>query len=611
MERPASVVKELMENAIDAGASSITVEVEEGGKRLLRVLDNGCGMPREDVELALVPHATSKIYDEKGLKKIETLGFRGEALASIGAVSELTLSSRSAKSVTGWQIRSIFGRFKKVKPTGMPPGTEALVENIFLEIPARLKFLKRRQTELSHIAMKVRIFAVIYPHIQFKLISEGRVLFRNNTSAQGPEKLTPLIGEDLSRRLLKISSQEKQLRIKGYISSPTDCRSSSRAFYFFLNGRPVSDKLLWKAVMEAGRGFFMKGSYPAGAVYIEIPPELVDVNVHPAKHEVRFHDSNQIFRLMFQAIKRTLESSGNRDESISTTAKDSLGDNIAVSNFSSHKQKNSASGTDTDSENSVQEIPLPWEKKGEKTRKFPLNSSFTEHTSEQKHVSPTLPSYSDVSREIDKNEYKNSKDIGQGSYTGYSSFDIIGQFDATYVIAQTENKLVLVDQHAAHEAILFKRMMREIKNSESSISQPLVFPEVVERSPSDIARLESVTGQLKDLGIAAEKFGDAQIIIKAIPYFLANEKEGVKEAVNIIDSLIESPDTQIDSTIHEIVASFACRLAIKAGQLLKDEELRSLFFEMDEESVKHCPHGRPIAHIITLDEIEKKFGRKK
>jgi DNA mismatch repair protein MutL len=607
VERPASAVKELLENSIDAGASRISVEIEEGGKELIRVTDNGCGMSREDVELSVEPHATSKIYDEKGLSEIRTLGFRGEALASLGAVSELTVASRTKGSDTGWKTRVAFGKTAGTYAVGMAEGTVVTVENLFLEIPARRKFLKRRQTEQSHIAMKVRTAAVIYPDTEFRLVAGGKTLFRSRKGVSGPDILWPLIGNDLASRLLSFSGGEMDASVKGFISRPSDAMSNPRAFYFFLNGRPIADRLLWKAVTEAGRGFFMKGRYPAGAMFIDISPELVDVNVHPAKHEVRFHDSNRIFRLAYHAVKRALEKPEvhaiNRKSPGKTATCDTAIDTYPAPGHApdcSVEQRTTVQQplpTGNNEKKVSEPMPLPWEekqtpgiKKGRDDEQ--INLLCVQDARPGGQVCPS------------------SQPAGTaGHKPRFSAMDVKGQFASTYIIAEHEGSLFLVDQHAAHEAILFKRLMDEFRESGVAISQPLLFPEVIERSPDFLDRFDAAREVLERIGISAERFGESEIVIKALPSFLAETGNGAEKAVGIMERLVDCPDQEIDSAIHDILASFACGLAIKAGQRLATEEIKALLEEIDTEGRYHCPHGRPIMRRFTLTELEKMFGR--
>ena len=597
IERPASAVKELLENAIDAGASQIFIEVEDGGKQLIKVSDNGSGMSRKDVELSVEPHATSKIYDERGLEEISTLGFRGEALASIGAVSELTVASREETSDTGWRTRVIFGRVKETEAFGMPEGTEVTVENLFLDIPARRKFLKRRQTELGHVTMKVRTAAVIYPEIEFRLQSEGRTIFRSRKGVKGPERLWPLLGEELSSRLVQFNAGDTEVNTKGFISRPADAMSNPRAFYFFLNGRPITDRLLWKAVSEAGRGFFMKGNYPAGALFIKISPSLVDVNVHPAKHEVRFHDSNRIFRLIYHGIRNTL--SQPREESPHACLYEPVKERedplpeIKLPETPFKKTERNSIQQTLKAEGIAESAPLPWEsdkkeeRRGEKTD-ISLSNASTE-TLASKFVHTTFSESQEP--------------------PSFSSMSIIGQFASTYIIAEQEGIMFLVDQHAAHEAILFKRLKKDFMDAGSSLSQPLLFPRVVELNPAFVDRLDSIGNILKRIGIVAEKFGESEIVIKALPVFLADSKTGLAKATAVMDRLFECPEQELDSALHDIMASFACRLAVKAGQKLEKEEMRSLLAEIGREKTFHCPHGRPIMQRLTVADMEKMFGR--
>ena len=307
VERPASIVKELLENSIDAGAKRVRVELEDGGKHLIRVTDDGVGLEKEDIDLAVERHATSKIRDESDLAVIHTMGFRGEALSSMGSVSRLSITSRPSDNIEGWLVRIDFGRSKKIMAAGCPSGTTVEVEDLFLEIPARRRFLKRRQTELGHISQIVCTLSVSFSEILFELLSDGREIFRSRPGCQGPERLWPLIGDQLVPQMLPVEGRSQEILVSGYVTPPEEARASSKSFYFFLNKRPINSRLLWKALNQAFRGFMMKNSYPMGALFLEVQPDQVDVNVHPAKQEVRFHDSDAIYRIVYHSVQKALE----------------------------------------------------------------------------------------------------------------------------------------------------------------------------------------------------------------------------------------------------------------------------------------------------------------
>ncbi len=567
VERPASVVRELLENAIDAGATDIRVEVQDGGKRLIRVTDNGCGMDREDIELATERHATSKIHSEHDLSAIRTLGFRGEAIPSMASVSRFTMTSRAMGEDTGWRVRVDFGRNRRIEPAGCPVGTTVDVEDLFLKIPARLRFLKRRQTEAGHVFQQVRLHAVAHPHIRFSVKSDGRQVLQTSGEPSYPHALWPLLGRELVDTLLPVQGQGPGIEVYGFIAPPDQGRSSSRAFYFFLNGRNIGNRMLWKALNEATKGIYMSKTYPVGALFLKVNAEDVDVNVHPTKQEVRFHSTDAVYRAVYHSVRRALEKGP---------------DQPGV--------KKPALPADTDSHRLVDEnragintnIPLPWEE--------------AIHMPKQDMVSELLqPDRAEV-------EEDQGHDV-------CCPLKAIGQLDSSYILAEGPDGLVIIDQHAAHEAILFKRLLNQFKERGAVTSQPLIFPEVIEVQPEDAARIHELLPILEKLGIEAEPFGPSQISVRSMPDFLSGHKTASTALRDILDRIFDAPATDASNIIHETLASLACHSAIRAKQELTLQEMQALMQQIHEEEIRHCPHGRPVTQLIGFSEIQKNFRR--
>jgi DNA mismatch repair protein MutL len=582
VERPASIVKELLENSIDAGAKRVRIELEDGGKHLIRVIDDGVGLEKEDINLAVERHATSKIRDEADLAVIRTMGFRGEALSSIGAVSRLSVTSRPSDNIEGWRVRIDFGRGKKIMAAGCPSGTTVEVEDLFLEIPARRRFLKRRQTELGHISQIVRTLSVSFSEILFELLSDGREIFRSRPGCQGPELLWPLIGDQLVPQMLPVEGRSQEIMVSGYVTPPEEARASSKSFYFFLNKRPINSRLLWKALNQAFRGFMMKNSYPVGALFLEVRPDQVDVNVHPAKQEVRFHDSDAIYRIVYHSVQKALE-----------------GIKFVSAPFGKTRARFEKTGLLIDQQE-LDVLPDAFQV----SEALPAYREFPSSGQDQKTAlvdGPELP----VSTDQDQHAHKSDKTHS------CQDFLVLGQLARSYILAEGPDGLLLVDQHAAHEGLIFKRLNRQIARADALDTQPLVFPEVLERSQEDIAKLPEICPILKRLGIIIEPFGHYQVAVRSVPDFVASCSKTREVVGELIDRILSFPEQDVKGLVHDLLASMACHSAIKANCRLELKEMNALLRELVSEEVTRCPHGRPVSHILGFNEIERRFGRKR
>ena len=579
IERPASVVKELIENSLDAGADRIEIAVEGGGRDLIQIKDNGVGMDREDIELAVEPHATSKIATEKDLSSIQTLGFRGEALASIASVSNFTLISRPKHAQQGWELNISFGHKKSIKPKGCPSGTLVKVEDLFGQIPARRKFLKSAQTELGHISQTVRIYAAANPTIHFELTSKKRTLFRSKQGLSGSLALWPLVGEKIASRLLKFEGSGPWFSIKGYISGPEDGRSTSKGFYFFVNNRIVREKMLWKALSEACKGSFVKGTYPLGAVFIQVEPEYVDVNCHPSKQEVRFRDGSAIFQALYNGIKRALESRH---------------DPLSVGEKSIHHLK-------FNNKNKISQLSEspPIEINNDLKQDQPLREDYP--------IQPSIPL--EVNDSIQTTENFSTKSDRFEPFESSSPFRLIGHLENTYILFQGPEGLIMVDQHAAHEAILFKNIMDSLESNKTIVSQTLAFPIIISKSHDEVSQLDKSKHILKKLGLKLESFGATEIAVHEVPEIVARQPDKTKIISELIDKALEINSSDPKSLLWDLVAKIACRCAIKADDELHSAEMKQLIDDLIEQGITNCPHGRPVVIAISLEEIQKRFKR--
>ena len=586
VERPASVVKELVENALDAGATTVDIRLHQGGRGLIEVADNGEGLGREDLELAVMPHATSKIFDQQDLCSIRTLGFRGEALASISAVSRLSITSRTKDQDEGWKLTISFGRELRVVPAGCPPGTRVRVRDLFAEIPARYKFLKSRQTELSHCLKAIRAFAVCWPRVLFTVRNEKRQIFRSVPGAEGVKGLEPLFGTEILSAMKEVLAEAEGIRLSGFIASPDEIRLSSRHMFFFLNRRKITSPVLWKAVSEALRGKLVKGNYPAGAIFLDMEPELVDVNVHPSKSEVRFQRPDQVYRLVYHAVLRALTAEHGK--------RSAYGDGVTASQGGVVREKEESGGT----------MPLPWEGRNEEKTATPFSFS----------TSPAPPGGDESSLDFNTSRGEHERLLSSAMRPatlseGAGDFRVIGQFKGTYILVEMGEKLLLFDQHAAHEALLFTRILREFEEGGAIRKEPLMFPHVLQVDSAAMEAFQEASSTLRELGIDVSVFGERQLALRSVPYLLAGAGEPARFAEEIINGLLSNPRRTRSEAVRDSISRIACSMAIKANCPLQMEQMVSLIGDCLAEGIENCPHGRPVARQISLKGLERVFFR--
>lgn len=567
VERPASIVKELLENAIDAGADSITVELEDGGRSLIRVRDNGCGIAFEDIALTIERHATSKIQDEAGLNAISTLGFRGEALPSIGAVSFLTLQSRPKDAVSGGFVSIRFGRDKKYGPVGCAQGTIVTVEDLFLELPGRRRFLKGKQTELGHISMVMRRLAAAYPHIAMELQHEGRRVFEFQ-KRNGIRRLEPLLGEMPCVEFLSVSTLiPGGYEIEMYLGLPEHAAANARSFHFFLNGRPIRDAMLWKAVTEAYKGLLMKNFFPTGGLFLQCDPSLVDVNVHPSKHEVRFAEPDKVYRMVYHAAQNALKGASQTSFPCKTA-------------FVS------------------QAVPFA------EPSALPLNFKANYIVQE-----PKQSDWGRVLEQLDTGCVPVGSETGAARIELEQPFQIIGQIWNSYMIVEMGSQLLIVDQHAAHEAVLFQRLQQTLEGKTWRL-QSLLVPLIIELGLNQMAMIHEVQPLLQELGILLEPFGPFQVKVTALPHWLSQKTNAERLLQEILRFLSEGHESSQRRVLYEHIASMACEDAVQAGQTLTFEEMQSLMRDVLAIGATHCPHGRPIFFQMSREELERLLGRR-
>jgi DNA mismatch repair protein MutL len=583
VERPASVVKELAENALDAGATRLLIDIEQGGRSLIRVADNGGGMHRDDALLAIERHATSKIASDQDLFNIRTLGFRGEALPSIAAVSKLSLVSRDAASDAGTELTLEGGRLLNVAETGAPQGTLVTVRQLFFNTPARRKFLKSIATEMAHIADIIASMALAWPQVQFRLTHNGKVVKNWPAAADPSERVAEVLGGVSRRDLHPVALSREGLSVGGWISNPRAYRKSSNGIFILVNRRIVRDRLAQHALFQGYTQRLVKGQFPLAVLLLEVPFDQVDVNVHPAKNEVRFARPNDVHELIRRAVAQTLydvdqpswkpagfkeiklEAGQVRDE------KEGFGGQPPVSFVGEASSLDHRGGT-----------PLP---------------QFLENSD----IQPSAFSLQPPTTRLQ---------AGLWEQRGFAGMRVIGQLRDTYIICEAEDGLVLIDQHAAHERVLYEQLTRRAESLRPA-SQTLLVPETVDLGQREAVALEALMPQLRELGLEVEPFGGGTVVVKSIPGFLVG-RELRPLLVEIAESAMSSevparPQEALDFCRQRA----ACHGAIRAGQALTSEQIQTLLRQLDScGNLSHCPHGRPTWIKWETGMIERSFRRK-
>ncbi|MBO9433966.1 DNA mismatch repair endonuclease MutL [Ruegeria sp. R13_0] len=588
VERPASAVKELVENAIDAGATRIAIDIADGGKTLIRVTDDGCGIAPEDLPLALSRHATSKI-DGSDLLNIHTFGFRGEALPSLGAVGRLSITSR----VSGADAASITvsgGRMEAVKPAALRAGTVVELRDLFFATPARLKFMRTDRAEAQAIGDTVKRLAMAEPSVTFTLRDvsgggEGRVTFRADRENGDlfdalHARLARVIGREFAENALQIDATREGIRLYGYAALPTYSRGAAVAQYLFVNGRPVRDKMLTGALRAAYFDFLSRDRHPAAALFIDCDPTLVDVNVHPAKSEVRFGDPGVARGLIVSALRHALAEAGHRASS--TVANATLG------------------AMRPEAPQSAPARVYQMDRPSQAARQAAYRAQSPGFAELARDYSGSIVEPTPVVTPVTTEEPV-PQDLPLGAARG--------QVHENYIIAQTADGMVIVDQHAAHERLVYEKLKTQMAEN-GVAAQALLIPEIVELSEGDCARLMAVADDLSRLGLTLEPFGGGAIAVRETPAILG-EVDARAMILDILDELADQGDSQmVQARIEAILSRVACHGSIRSGRRMRAEEMNALLREM--EATPHsgqCNHGRPTYVELKLSDIERLFGR--
>jgi len=583
IERPGAAVKELVENAIDAGAGSIDVRLDEGGRDGIWVTDDGQGMDPGELTLAVERHATSKL-PTGDLTHIETLGFRGEALPSIGSVSRMTITSRTPGSDQAWAVTVDGAKATEPIPAALATGTRVEVRDLFYHVPARLKFLKQPRTEFSHAADAIKRVAMAFPHIAFSLADGERKAFRygSGTGALFAARLTRLgqvMGREFAENALEVDAEREGVRLTGYAGVPTLNRRNAQAQYLFVNGRPVRDRLLLGAVRGAYQDLLARDRHPMLALFLEIGPEWVDVNVHPAKAEVRFRDAALVRGLIVGALRHALAEAGHR---ASTTASVAVLGAARPSGFGGGGHPLGGAGQ----------------------RAFAASTGFQEPGpgfSEGAPVPFTNSNLAPAARLAEDNIARDeAHPLGAAR----------AQLHATYIVAETADGMVIVDQHAAHERLVHERIKRQM--AENGIARQLLLsPVVVDLPDSDAALLAARAGEFEELGLVVEAFGPGAVVVREVPALLGEvDVNGLIR--DMADDLRELDEAlALKDRLAEVCATMACHSSVRAGRLLNGPEMNALLREMEVTPYAgQCSHGRPTYVELKLADIERLFGRR-
>lgn len=571
IERPASVVKELVENSIDAGADKIEITLEQSGKNLIIISDNGHGMSLQDLEIAVQRHTTSKL-DEDDLLNINSFGFRGEALPSIASISKMLITSKAIDADKSYQIQLTGGKDKLLKPTLHNEGTKIEIRDLFFATPARLKFLRTDKTEFNACLDIIKKIALAHPQISIYLQHDGRNILNLRKTENKKERITDIVGADFIENSAYIDSNREEIKLTGYITIPTFNRATSEDQYLFINNRPVKDKILSSSLRASYQDYLARDRFPVAVLFLQINPQLVDVNVHPTKSEVRFHDPNLVRSLLISSIKEALASKSHKTST--TVASSAIG-------FFNLDSKPTFKAQQTFSNNSTYR---------------PLITT-----------APLARDTISLQQEV--------VGVVESSYDEAIANHFLGcakaQLHNTYVISQTEDSIIIVDQHAAHERLGYEKIKQGLEKN-GIVKQRLLIPEIVELTDQrrgDI--LYSKKQELFNLGVSIEKFGEKTIIVSEIPALLGDID--VKQLIlDLSDNLLEhSTHSNLIELIEKVTETYACHYSIRAGRKLSIHEMNDLLRQMEQTPFSgQCNHGRPTYIELKLKDIEKLFGRR-
>ncbi len=582
VERPASVIKELVENAIDAGATRIEIATASGGKALLRVIDNGHGMNEQDLRLAIERHCTSKVTER--LDEIKSLGFRGEALPSIGSVAKLKIVSRTKVASNGHEIEVIGGQISDVKPKAANLGTIVEVRDLFFATPARLKFMKTDRAENTAISDTLRRIAIAFPNIHFVLSGPDRsTLEFKSAGNDNLARIAQILGRDFSQNTIEIDAEREHIELTGYVGVPTFNRGNSLHQFAYVNGRPIQDKLVLSALRGAYSDRLPRGRYPVAVLFIKLDPALVDVNVHPAKADVRFRDPQLVRGLIIGAIRQALGDEGDRS---STTATEDLKNTFRADTFSSDNRAAYTAAPYTAAD---------WSHETSPSR--PLQDGFGETQQSQFDIAQQPSARMDT---VENNDVAITFRLGAAR----------AQIHENYILSQTENGMIIIDQHAAHERIVYERMKKALYG-DAIKTQVLLIPQIVDLSEDECDRLIELSEDFKSLGLYIERFGPGAIAVRETPAILG-EMDASGLIKQLSDEVAEWDDMSgLAQRLEAVASTMACHGSVRSGRRMQADEMNALLRQMEQTPGSgQCNHGRPTYIELGLDDIEKLFSRR-
>ncbi|MDO9043345.1 MAG: DNA mismatch repair endonuclease MutL [Desulfocapsaceae bacterium] len=595
VERPASVVKELLENSLDAGASRIEIEIEGNGTRLIRVIDNGEGMDEDDMLLCLERHGTSKIATDQDLAAISSLGFRGEAIPSIGSVSRMTITSRPQGSSLGTRVALDYGKVINVHEIGCSRGTIFEIHNLFGNTPARRKFLRTTRTELAHIEEVVKSYAVAAPAITFIMRVDEREVLHFESSQSLPDRLAAIL--HYQGQFMEVGKADNKdchaAYVHGYLLPPDAIVASSAGIRLLVNGRAVRDRMIVHGVAEGLRNFLMKGRNPAGLIHLRLPPEDVDVNVHPTKQEIRLRDSQAIHQMICQAVEQAMQE---HQKKLQSTI-------FRAAPLQEHRPQPEPTSQPVPRQDKLPTTPLPF---SSVPKPFYPESPVSPAAASTLQTTEPIPApFSPTTQPLSTTQQAlpAAKAPGHG-------LKIIGQYNNLYIFCQSENgDLLVVDQHAAHERLLFEDLKRQFMQGHIA-SQTLLFPATVELSIAETECVEQHGDEIKQMGFTVREFGGNSFIISAVPAMAGQCNPG-ELFVDILARFGNADEKKgKGSILDDILASMACKAAVKAGDTLHALEINALLTRMARADLfSHCPHGRPVLKHFTATEVKKWFHR--
>ena len=615
IERPASVVKELVENAIDAGSSQITIEIEEAGLKKIQITDNGHGIAHDEVELALRRHATSKIKNQADLFRIRTLGFRGEALPSIASVSVLTLLTAVDGASHGTKLVARGGEVEKVIPATSPVGTKVCVEDLFFNTPARLKYMKSQQAELSHIIDIVNRLGLAHPEISFSLISDGKEMTRTAGTGQLRQAIAGIYGLASAKKMIEIENSDLDFEISGFVSLPELTRANRNYISLFINGRYIKNFLLNRAILDGYGSKLMVGRFPLAVIHIHIDPYLADVNVHPTKQEVRISKERELMALLSEAISNSLKEQALIPDALENLAKSTVRNRQKVEQTILPLKENTLYYEKTEvtraSQAEVADHQVELTEEGQDLTLFAketleqLTKPAKLHFAERKPVSYDQLDHPELDlASLDKAYDK----LEREEASSFPELEFFGQMHGTYLFAQGRDGLYIIDQHAAQERVKYEEYRESIGNVDQS-QQQLLVPYIFEFPADDALRLRERMALLEEVGVFLAEYGANQFILREHPIWMAEEEieSGIYE---MCDMLLLTKEVSIKKYRAELSIMMSCKRSIKANHRIDDHSARQLLYQLSQcDNPYNCPHGRPVLVHFTKSDMEKMFRR--